>query len=179
MFLRDHVYWACISTNLLHWEQYLCLPIQCFLGNGEPFHTSSLHLVFISYVGILAEVFDHIYFFFFSFFLVTVNSLFLVFKECGFAADLSPHFFSDWSQSSKQYFLIFQVFLPLYVCSFQVSFLYLLFFTILIHFCTHSVQLNCYPSVKLSSCTDLLKYLSTMDTFDMVSDGGSSLLEIK
>ena len=179
MFLRDHVYRACISTNLLHWEQYLCLPIQCFLGNGEPFHTSSLHLVFISYVGILAEVFDHIYFFFFSFFLVAVGSLFLVFKECGFAADLSPHFFSDWSQSSKQYFLIFQVFLPLYVCSFQVSFLYLLFFTILIHFYTHSVQLNCYPSVKLSSCTDLLKYLSTMDTFDMVSDGGSSLLEIK
>ena len=34
------------------------------------------------------------------------------------------------------------------------------------------------PSVKLSSWTDLLRYSSTMDAFDMVSDGGSSFLEI-
>ena len=79
MFLRDHVHWANLSRNLLHWEQYLHLHILYFLGNGEPYPKSSPFLVFLSYLGIPPEVFGNI-FFFSSSFPVEVGSLFLFMK---------------------------------------------------------------------------------------------------
>ena len=118
MFLRDHVHWANLSRNLLHWEQYLCLHILYFLGNGEsyPSHPHSWCFFFI-----LVYLQKYI-FFFSSSSPVAVGSLFLFMKLriCGW---FLPYFFPDWSHISKQYLLIFQVVMPLYVSSFQVNLL--------------------------------------------------------
>ena len=138
-----HVDSADLSRNPLHWEQYLCLHILCLLGNSELFSTSSPFLVFLSYLGILLEVFDNIYSSFLLFYCCSlfyissiqgVVDLWLIWAHMSFL--IKTRVQSNTSQSFRNLFLC----TPL---PFKWVFWYLLFFTILIHVYIYSVKLIC------------------------------------